>query len=158
MMAAASTSEGFMEFEYSDAGFCNGGRHERIPAIKHGHPFKLKVFCIDLEKELLADYPSLLSRLKFIKVDAEGYDLYILESMRSIIDTYKPVIKAEIFKWTDTKYRKELLSFFLELDYLVYKITDEPIGAGPALMVENLNDWQHYDILCMPKNPPCNGR
>ncbi len=151
MMAAAGSCEGFMKFEYSDAGFCNGGRHENIPAIKHGHPFKLEVFCIDLEKELREDYPELLSRLKFIKVDAEGYDLYILQSVRDIIKTYQPVIKAEVFKRTDTKYRKQLLTFFLELGYLVYKIVDEPIGAGPVLTEDNLNEWQHYDILCKPE-------
>lgn len=151
MMAAAGTYEGFMKFEYSDAGFCNGGRHENIPAIKHGHPFTQEVFCVELEKELREDYPEHLSRLKFIKVDAEGYDLYILQSVRNLIKTCKPVIKAEVFKRTDTRYRKELLSFFLELGYLVYKIVDEPIGAGPLLTEDNLNEWQHYDILCKPE-------
>ncbi len=150
MMAAAAPAEGFMEFEYSDAGFCNGGRHEGIPAIKHGHPFKLEVFCVDLEKELREDYSELLARLKFIKVDAEGYDLYVLKSMRDIIRTYKPIIKAEVFKKTDSRYRKELLSFFLDLGYIVYKIIEEPIGAGPPLTEKNLNEWQHYDILCRP--------
>ncbi len=152
MMAAAGTYEGFMKFEYSDAGFCNGGLHKNIPAIKHGHPFMLEVFCINLEKELREDYPELLSRLKFIKVDAEGYDLYILRSIRDIIKVYRPIIKAEVFKRTDTKYCAELLSFFSELGYLVYKIIDEPIGAGPVLTENNLNEWQHYDILCEPED------
>jgi len=31
LMAAVSTEEGFLEFEYSDPGYCNGGRHEGIP-------------------------------------------------------------------------------------------------------------------------------
>ncbi len=30
MMAAATEKEGFMQFAYSDSGFCNGGRHEDI--------------------------------------------------------------------------------------------------------------------------------
>ena len=80
-MAAAAPTEGFMEFEYSDAGFCNGGRHKGIPAIKHGHPFKLEVFCVNLENELREHFSDMLTQLKFIKVDTEGYDLYVLESM-----------------------------------------------------------------------------
>ena len=39
MMAAANADEGFLKFEYSDSGFCNGGRHANISAFKHGHPF-----------------------------------------------------------------------------------------------------------------------
>ena len=150
MMAAATSTEGFMQFEYSDAGFCNGGRHEGIPAIKHGHPFKLEVFCVNLEKELFEDYSEVLPRLKFIKVDTEGYDLHVLESIHEIIRTYKPIIKAEVFKSTDRTYREKLLSFFLDLGYLVYKITEEPIGAGPLVTEQNLDEWQHYDVLCRP--------
>lgn len=150
MMAAAAPYEGFMEFEYSDAGFCNGGRHEGIPAIQHGHPFKLEVFCVELEKELRENYSKVLARLKFIKVDAEGYDLYVLKSICDIIRIYRPVIKAEVFKKTDSRYRKELFSFFSDLDYLVYKVIEEPIGAGPSLTENNLNEWEHYDILCKP--------
>ena len=150
MMAAATSTEGFMEFEYSDAGFCNGGRHEGMPAIKHGHPFKLEVFCVNLKKELFEDYSEMLPRLKFIKVDTEGYDLHVLESIHDIIRAYKPIIKAEVFKRTDSTYRKNLLSFFLDLGYRVYKITEEPIGTGPLVTEENLDEWQHYDILCRP--------
>ena len=148
IMAAAAPTEGFMEFEYSDAGFCNGGRHKGIPAIKHGHPFKLEVFCVNLENELREHFSDMLTQLKFIKVDTEGYDLYVLESIRDIIKTYKPVIKAEVFKRTSSRYRKELLSFFLDLNYLVYKIVEEPIGTGPLVTDKNLNEWEHYDILC----------
>ncbi|MCY4420060.1 MAG: FkbM family methyltransferase [Gammaproteobacteria bacterium] len=152
MMAAAATYEGFMKFEYSDAGFCNGGRHENIPAIKHGHPFKQEVFCLDLAKELRENYQEFLPRLKFIKVDAEGYDLYVLKSMHDIINCYKPVIKAEVFKNTDSQYRKELLTFLLGLGYFVYKITNEPLGAGPEITEDNFNKWRHYDVLCIHKS------
>ena len=151
MMAAAAAHEGFMKFEYSDAGFCNGGCHENIPTLRHGHLFKLDVFCVDLAKELRENYQDLLPRLKFIKVDAEGYDLYVLKSMHEIINYYKPVIKAEVFKNTGTQYRKELLSFLSGLGYQAYKIIDEPLSAGPAITEDNLNLWRHYDVLCIHK-------
>lgn len=153
IMAAAAASEGFLEFEYSDSGFCNGGRHEGISALKHGHAFKQKVYCIDIEKELLKDFSDLLPRLKFIKVDAEGYDLYVLQSMKNLIKTYRPIIKAEVFKKTSKKYRRELLFLFQNLGYSIYKIVEEPTKTGPRLTEENLEDWKHYDILCRPDNP-----
>ena len=152
MMAAAATKEGFLQFEYSDSGYCNGGRHEGISALKHGHAFKLEVFCVDIEKELRENFSDVLSRLKFIKVDTEGYDLYVLRSMVNIIKTYRPIVKTEVFKKTDRNYRRELLSLFLDLDYSVHKIVEEPIKAGPLLTEENLEEWKHYDILCLPAN------
>ena len=150
MMAAVSDKEGFLEFEYSDAGFCNGGRHEGIPAWKHGHAYKLEVFCVNLEQELYSDYGEYLENLKFIKVDTEGYDLYILRSLLNIIKQYRPIIKAEVFKKTDTNYRKDLLMLFTDLGYTVYKIIEDPITKGPILTEENLHEWKHYDILCLP--------
>ena len=153
MMAAAAPDEGFMEFEYSDSGFCNGGRHEGISPLKHGHSFKLKVFCVNLTRELRNDFSEFLPRLKFIKVDAEGYDLYVLRSMIEVIKSFRPIVKTEVFKKTDEKYRRELLSLFQELDYSVYKIVEEPVGAGPRLTDGNLEEWKHYDILCFPNNP-----
>ena len=153
MMAAVAAEEGFLEFEYSDSGFCNGGRHEGISALRHGHAFKLEVYCVDIEKELREDFSDLLPRLKFIKVDTEGYDLYVLRSMEKIIKEYRPIIKAEVFKKTNLKYRRELFSFFQNLDYSIYKIVDEPLATGPRLTEENLEDWKHFDILCRPENP-----
>lgn len=150
MMAAAVSREGFSEFEYSDSGFCNGGRHEGISALKHGHAFKLSVWGIDLSKELKTDFREFLPKLKFIKVDAEGYELHILRFISNIITTYRPTIKAEIFKLTSTEYRREMLAFFQEKNYSVFRIVEEPIGAGPRLTQETLNDVSQYDILCVP--------
>ncbi len=151
MMAAAGPGEGFTEFEYSDSGFCNGGRHERIPATKHGHPFKLKVFCVNLQKELREHYSEWLPRLRYIKVDAEGYDLYILEAMREIIQEYQPIITAEVYKRTDMAYRKKLLSFFRHLGYSVHQIVEEPTGTGPQITEKKLHELRRtYNILCRP--------
>jgi len=152
-MAAVSTNEGFLEFEYSDSGFCNGGRHEGISALKHGHAFKLEVFCVDIEKELHEDYGELLPNLKFIKVDTEGFDLYVLQSMKKVIETYRPIVKAEVFKNTDRNYRFELLSMFQDLGYSIFKIEEEPIKAGPRVTKDNLEEWRHFDILCLPDKP-----
>jgi FkbM family methyltransferase len=152
ILAAASPNEGFLEFEYSDSGFCNGGRHEGISALTHGHAFKQEVFCVDIERELREDFSHFLPRLKMIKVDAEGYDLYVLRSLADTISEYKPIIKTEVFKNTDQTYRRDLLDFMRNNDYFAYKIVNEPITAGEILTEANLEEWPHYDILCLPNN------
>jgi len=150
LMAASVPEPGFVEFEYSDAGFCNGGRHEGISAWRHGHAFKLSVFGVDLMHELQTDYADRLPKLRLIKVDSEGYDLYILRSLAGLIDAHRPIVKAEVFKDTDTAYRRDLLAFFIDRGYRVYKIDEDPITPGPVLNPDTVDNWRHYDILCRP--------
>lgn len=149
MLAAAGPEQGFLEFEYSDSGFCNGGRHEGISALRHGHAYKLEVFCVDLATELQQHFTSEMPRLKFIKVDAEGFDLYILRSLGGIIDTYRPVIKTEVFKKTDRQYRETLLSFFTAHNYVVHEIIEEPLKPGPIVTMDNAMKPDTYDIICL---------
>lgn len=153
IMAAVAPEEGFLEFEYSDAGYCNGGRHENISALTHGHPYKLEVFSINLAAELKACFAEELPRLKFVKVDTEGFDLYVLRSLEPILAAHKPAIKAEVFKDTDTAYRLELLSFLEGLGYSVYRIVEEPIEPGAMIDESMVDNWDHYDILAVAHPP-----
>ena len=151
MLAAATTNKCFIEFEYSDSGFCNGGRHENISSLKHGNFYKLEVFGVNLEDELKSDFKNYLPKLKFIKVDAEGYDLYVLKSIKNILAEYLPIIKIEIFKKTDAQYRLELLSFLTNLGYSAYKTKTDFIEIGEKLTENNLEIGKHFDILCLPQ-------
>lgn len=150
IMAAASDHDGFLTCEYSDAGFCNGGRHENIPMRRHGNAYKMQVFCLDLEHELLDNFREFLPRLTFIKVDTEGYDLHVLRGLTNIIEDVRPVVKAEVYKRTDRAYRRELLKFFLQRDYTVFRLNQEPVGCGPRLTQDRLEECQHYDVICKP--------
>lgn len=150
IMAAAGQSRGFLEFEYSDSGFCNGGRHEGISALRHGHPYKLSVFCVDLQQELREDYAEELERLRLIKVDAEGYDLYILRALAGIIDQYRPVVKAEVFKNTSRQYREDMFDFFESHRYEVFDVATDRFVRGERLDHEAIARSGHFDVLCFP--------
>ncbi|NRA36995.1 MAG: FkbM family methyltransferase [Planctomycetes bacterium] len=150
IQAAATEEDGKITFEYSDSGFCNGGRHENISKWKHGHAFNLEVDGIDLSKKLQSEHPEKLEKLRFIKVDTEGYDLYVIQSLKDIIDQYQPYVKTEIFKLTDEKYRTELYNFFLERKYTIYKVNDDEDLKGEVLSLADINNWKHYDIFCQP--------
>lgn len=150
LMAAAGQSEGEMIFEYSDAGYCNGGRHEGMSFWIHGHPFKLSTYGINLSQELRDDFSRWLPKLKYIKVDAEGYDLYILRSLSNIIEIYRPYIKAEVFKRTSLEYRRQLFSFFDKRGYRIFEVAEEPCIRGETISAENLQRRLHYDIMAIP--------
>jgi FkbM family methyltransferase len=149
LMAAAIEQEGFVTFEYSDSGFCNGGNHKDISFWEHGHAFDLEVFGVNLQHELNTDFKDLLPRLRFIKIDAEGFDLFIIRSILEVIKTYHPVIKAEVFKRTSQAYRDALYDQLSELDYSIYKIDEEPVKKGLLLKKGDMMNWKHFDILCV---------
>ncbi len=152
VLAAAMANEGTVTFEYSDSGFCNGGRHEGISRFRHGHAFKLDVQGMNLARELRDSFYDLLPRLKFIKVDVEGYDLYVLKSLADIVAEFKPYIKAEVFKWTSAEYRRELYDFFASKGYAVYKTNSNSDLLGERIYRDDMVKWKQFDIFCVPEN------
>jgi len=149
LMIAATETDCDMVFEYSDSGFCNGGNHRGISKWQHGHAFNLTVNGINLCNLLVTRFPQWLKKLKYIKIDAEGYDFYILKSLESIIDLHKPLIKAEIFKHTSTQYREDIYNFFSSKNYTIYKVENEENYTGAQLCsIEEMSIERHFDIYC----------
>jgi FkbM family methyltransferase len=150
LMAAATPATGFVQFEYSDAGFCNGGSHDDISPLRHGHAYKLEVFGVDLAAELETDYADRLPRLRFVKVDAEGFDFAVLRSLAEVIGKQRPVVKTEVYKLTTTAHRRRMFGFFQERGYRIHRVEEEPLGTGRELDLDDVDRWRHYDILCLP--------
>lgn len=147
---AATTDDGPIEFEYSDPGFCNGGRHEGINRWRHAHPFTLTVQGRNLENHLRTKHRELIGRLRFVKTDAEGYDVHVLRSIRGLLEETRPYIKAEVYKYTNEVQRLEFYELLEELRYQPYKIESETNYFGPAVDADNLMTWKHYDMFCVP--------
>lgn len=150
LMAAATDHDGEFEFEYSDAGFCNGGHHEGISKWKHGHAFKLKIKGINLAQLLNNQYQDMLPKLKFIKTDTEGYDLSVIKSLLEIIKKYRPYLEIEIFKDTSSSYREEMYQLISSLNYQIYKVNSDIDLRGDKVESDDLIKWKHYDIFCIP--------
>ena len=147
---AATREDGEYEFEYGDAGFCNGGLHENVSRWKHGLAFKLKVTGKNLARYLAKEHPELLPRIRYIKVDAEGYDLTVLSTLSDVIAAYRPFIRAEVFKWTGRSQRENLFRFLDAAGYTVWRLEDEGNYCGEQVGPERVMDWVHYDIFCVP--------
>src|SRR5262245_61774059 len=98
LMFAATGESGEFTFQYSDSGFCNGGLHPGISRWRHGHAFDLTVRGENLEAYLAKHYPALIPRIRFIKVDTEGYDAQVIASLGGFIARQRPFIKAEVYK------------------------------------------------------------
>ncbi|MEL6923128.1 MAG: FkbM family methyltransferase, partial [Bacteroidota bacterium] len=70
----------------SEASFANGGLSPN-PTSPHGRFVHTeKVTGVNLHNFLQANHAAMLDRLRFIKVDTEGYDKEILKSIGTVID------------------------------------------------------------------------
>jgi FkbM family methyltransferase len=147
---AAAPAKGEMEFEYSDAGFCNGGRHEGISRWRHGHAFTLRVRGEHLPSYLDAHHQDIVGRIRYIKVDAEGYDLAVLESMAPIIDRVRPFVRAEVYKLTSQGQRQQLFAFFESRGYSVRRVEGDTNYFGEQLCAEDMTRWPHFDVFAVP--------
>ena len=151
LMFAATSVPGEYEFEYSDSGFCNGGLHEGISQWRHGHSFKLKVRGENLERYLEQHHADLISKIRYIKVDAEGYDYQILHSLGNLINRQRPSIKFEIYKHLNFEKRARLFDLLVGWDYDIFRIESESNYMGEKVTKENLTKWRHYDVFCLPR-------
>lgn len=147
---AATPSDGPMEFEYSDAGYCNGGRHEGISRWRHGHAFRLPVQGRNLEAYLRRAHADLIPRLRYIKVDAEGYDLVVLESLSALIAERRPYIKAEVYKHAAADQRARLFAFLADRGYAIHRVASEREYLGQRIESAADLDTGHGDLFCLP--------
>jgi len=150
LMFAATPQAGEFEFEYSDSGFCNGGFHEGISKWRHGHAFRLKVRGENLQLYLERNHPDLISKIRLIKVDAEGYDYAVLQSLEKLIMRQKPFIKCEVYKHLKLKQREKLFNFLASCGYEISRIDSECNYGGEKVTKEKLMTRQHYDVFCIP--------
>ena len=152
LMIAATPQPGDFYFEYSDAGFCNGGLHDGISKWRHGHAFKLRVRGENLQSYIADHFPALALRVRFLKVDAEGYDYHVLASLKDLISTQKPFIKAEVFKLLRLAQRECLYDLLVELGYDVFLVESDVRYVGTRLDRQGLMTRGHYDVFFVPRS------
>jgi FkbM family methyltransferase len=152
LMFAATEAPGEFTFQYSDAGFCNGGLHPGVSRWRHGHAFDLTVRGENLSSYLASHFPELLSRIRFIKVDTEGYDAQVIASLHDLIDRQRPFLKAEVYKQLSLAQRELLYDVLIELDYAVFVVVGDDRYVGQPLERQQLMAKAHYDIFCVPRD------
>lgn len=149
LMFAATEEDGTFEFEYSDPGYCNGGRHEGISSLKHAHFFQLEVQGRNLANYLNEHHPDRVDSLRFIKIDTEGFDHQVVQSIIPLIERTKPFIRSEIFRHSDEASRVAYHQTLSELGYRVYHMNSEEDYRGELLAEGDMMRWDHFDIFAV---------
>jgi len=149
---AAGPEDVPMTFEYSDSGFCNGGRHEGIDEWKHAHFFKLDVEARNIPRLLEASYPAAtLRKLRFVKIDTEGFDHVVYQSRRPLILRTRPTIRTEIFRHMPEAARVAYLNDLAADGYEIGRMRSETDYEGEPLTPADAMRWRHYDVLAVPR-------
>jgi FkbM family methyltransferase len=150
LMFAAAPEDAEMEFQYSDSGYCNGGRFEGMSKWLHGHAFKLTVQGRNLQAFLQETYPQLLPRIRYIKIDTEGYESVVLKTLSDLISRCKPFMKVEVYGKSGGPQRRALYRSIAGYGYAIHKIARDGSYFGEILAEQDLVKWRHFDIFCAP--------
>jgi FkbM family methyltransferase len=151
LMFAATPEDGQFTFEYSDSGYCNGGCLGRASRWKHGHFHRLLVEGRNLATYLRTHAADALARLRYIKIDTEGFDREVFGSMADVIATTRPYIKTEVYKHLTGADRDGYEADLRRLDYRLYKWGDEDY-RGVELAPGDLKRWRHFDVFAVPND------
>src|SRR2546430_2653641 len=151
---AAMRTDGFYEFQYGEEGYCNGGVYEGVSKWLHRRAVKVRVEGRKLQALLTRQTPHPLPRLRFIKVDAEGFDLPILETLEDLVRTQRPFLQVEMFslRKSTTAYRLGLYDFLVRHGYAVHRVEGNADYLGDRITSDNLMRWNVYDVFCIPSS------
>lgn len=148
---AATSHDGEFTFGSGDASYGNGGIVGFTYNEKANVRYTLQVNGKNLQNYLNKNYSSLLPRLKFIKIDAEGYDKEILKTIGDIIDRYKPVLVTECFGPSRDEEKKELFDLLVGHGYEVFRIAGLFTCEKESITAADLHGKKTFDILALPK-------
>ena len=151
LMFAAMPEDGEFEFEYSDEGYCNGGFHQSVSAWKHGHFSKLRVQGRNLPAYLRAAAPEALGRVRFIKIDTEGFDRAVARTLADVLQTARPYLKTEIYKHMPADERRGYFDDLRALGYRLYKCEEVEYRGEPLRQPGDLSRWRHFDVFAVPE-------
>jgi len=138
-------------FNYSDPNIyntgMNGGYFDPLihgDRIKQFHSYELEVNGVNILDFLNKNYPDLIDKINFIKIDTEGFDKEVLKTLAPIIKKNNPILMVEAFKALTSDEIKDFYSVLKSFDYEIYDVSpldNQTDCTGP---ISNESEFQHY--------------
>jgi FkbM family methyltransferase len=153
---AATERDGKFVFHYSDASFCNGGFKSQQQSWLYRRQHPLAVEGRNLLEVLSTEFAEWLPKLSYIKIDAEGYDRAILQSLLPVVREYRPVIRTEVFRKLRAGERQALYDLLSGEGYRLHRYEFDGDPQGNVLARADMTREKHFDILALPRRQ--NGR
>ncbi len=156
--SAITEDDGNYTFHYTDLGLCNGGFAAKLSL--HPYTVPVNVNGVNFERWLEKNAQDLIPRIKYIKIDTEGYDRYIIKSIRNFLLKYRPLLQCELYIYLAPQEKAEIFDTLNALNYKIVlsayegKINTSPIQERTIFSRESLINYQipegSVDLLCIP--------
>lgn len=146
---AATTQDGPLIFNYSDASFCNGGDPKQI---KKNHLYPLEVQGKNLTNYLELNYTNLLPKLTLLKVDAEGFDKEIIKTVKTLLLKHKTTLLSECYVGLSKEDRFEYFELLTNMGYQLYRL--DSLFSNHMTLIDEKNKMltpKHFDFLAIMK-------
>ena len=88
--------------------------------------------------------------MRFLKVDAEGADATILESLSELIAETRPYIRAEVFRHLNDEQRERLFEAIAGHDYTVHRFNSLYDYEGAVLTRKGMREERTFDVFGVP--------
>jgi len=147
---AATETDGFFTFHYSDGAYCNGGYVDQMEDTRHGHRHRLEVRGCNLETFLRRQYGDRLGRLSFVKIDTEGYDRQVIQSILGILQEFQPVVVCEVYRRLNNTEREALFDVLDRAGYQCHRQATGRDLVGPTVKRDELMNERHFDMIALP--------
>jgi FkbM family methyltransferase len=151
---AITKVEGEFTYASSEASFGNGGIPNEVVKDQGAFQLAQKIKGIVLEDFLAQKYADLLPSLSFIKVDVEGADREVIQSIGGLLKKYKPVLAAECFTKSTPAERAELYNAVAGLGYDLFYFSDfdERAEVVPLVSERDMNKWKTFNFYAIAKS------
>ncbi len=147
---AATGYDGNFTFGSGDPSYGNGGIVGFTYNQKRNVRFTFNVTGKNIEDYLKKQYPHLLSKLTFVKIDAEGYDKEIIKTLPAILHFCRPHLVTECFGPSTIIEKVELFDLLIQLNYTPYRLTDFTLKSNVKINREDMAGKKTFDILAVP--------
>lgn len=161
IMSAVAEGHGEAVFHYTDVGNCNGGFAAMLQqgVGVAGNTYPVSVITWELRNYLRRNYPELIPRISFIKIDTEGFDKNIIGTLKTLLSEIpdKPIIQTELYDGLTLAERKELYDAITNLHYDSYDyiVAQRDLDKlGPPLSEEDflyMKVQSGHDLICLPR-------
>jgi len=105
----------------------------------------------NLLEYLRAAYPEALPKVRFLKIDTEGFDRTVVETLAPLLKTSRPYLKTEIYKHLSDEERSAYFDDLRALGYLCFKCGDVELQGEPLRRHSDLSKWRHFDVFAVPE-------
>lgn len=118
----------------------------------HARGLKLRVQGRHLVSYLRREFPRELERVRYVKLDTEGFDRAVAGSLRELLVANRPHIRTEIFRFMPEAESRGYWDDLRKLGYRLHRVeSEEELVGVPVTDAAAMTRWEYYDHFGIPQ-------